>query len=328
MTSPLVLEGVHHGYGGRPVLGGIDLSLAPGELLAVLGASGDGKTTLLRCVAGLVCPDKGSILIEGRCVAREGVEQVRTEERRVGLVFQDYALFPSLSVEANVGFGVDDDARVAELLAQAGLSAHATRWPHELSGGEQQRVALMRALAPRPSVLLMDEPFANLDAVRRQTIGAAVKRALNDSGTAALFVTHDRADALYLADRVAVLVPGPEGSVVGQIGLPQDVYDRPVSLDVARLTGDVTDLASLDGLVAEERTGAVDNPSRWLVRPEDVALTVGQGSGIVVSRGFLGCAWRTEVRVGERVIWCDHPDALAVGQTVDVRLRRAHAVAS
>ena len=242
------------------------------------------------------------------------------EERRVGLVFQDYALL-SLSVEANVGFGVDDDARVAELLAQAGLSAHATRWP-ELSGKSSSELRRC-ALAPRPSVLLMDELFANLDAVRRQTIGAAVKRALNDSGTAALFVTHDRADALYLADRV-VLVPVLRAALWGR------------SVSHKTCTTDPSVWTSPDSL-ATSPTSSLDGGSRRNHRGVDnrvggsfaggCRIDGGSGSGIVVSRGFLGCAWRTEVRVGAG-IWCDHPDALAVGQTVDVRLQRAHAVAS
>jgi iron(III) transport system ATP-binding protein len=326
MTAPLTLEGVHHAYGDRAVLGGVDVSLSAGELLAVLGASGDGKTTLLRCVAGLVCPDRGTVTVGGQCVARDGVEHIRTEDRKVGLVFQDYALFPSLTVFENVGFGVQDDARVRALLLDAGLVDHASRYPHQLSGGEQQRVALMRALAPRPSVLLMDEPFANLDAARRQSIGATVKRALKEAGTAALFVTHDRVDALYLADRVAVLVPGAKGSVVGQVGTPQEVYTNPVSAQVARLTGDVTELTSLDGLMVEERTGASGADTRWLVRPEDVSLTVGEGVGVVRSSGYLGGVWRAEVGVGEARLWCDLLSPLAEGQTVAVRLRRAHGV--
>ena len=326
MTHPLVLEDVHHAYAGRSVLGGVDLALSPGELLAVLGASGDGKTTLLRCVAGLVCPERGAVMVGGQCVARDGVEHIRTEDRGVGLVFQDYALFPSLTVAQNVGFGVEDASRVAELIDAAGLSDHSQRLPHQLSGGEQQRVALMRALAPRPSVLLMDEPFANLDAMRRQTIGSAVKRALQEAGTAALFVTHDRVDALYLADRVAVLVPGARGSVVGQIGTPQEVYRHPVSAEVAHLTGDVTEIASLDGIPVETRTGDAESGCRWLVRPEDVVLTTEGAAGVVVSRGFLGGTWRTEVRVGETNVWSDHDHGLAPGDSVAVRLRRAHAV--
>ncbi len=286
------------------MLAGVDLDLADGEFVAVLGASGCGKTTLLRAVAGLVTPTAGTITIGGTDVVAQGREKVPVERRGVGLVFQDYALFPNLTVAENVGFGLprsERNLRVPELLAMAGLQDLGARLPSELSGGQQQRVALVRALAPRPHLMLLDEPFSNIDAERRMELGTNLRQLIREAGTAALLVTHDRTDALRLADRVMVLVPEAQGARVAQLASPEAVYRRPSDEAVARLTGGGL---ILDGQahgehaetalgrvsLLEARTGSV----RLVVREEQLAL--GEGSDPVVGQAFIGRAWRLRVQ--------------------------------
>jgi iron(III) transport system ATP-binding protein len=201
-VSGLELRGV----GVAPLLTGVDLTVADSEVLVLVGPSGAGKTTLLRAVAGRVPVSAGSIRIGTRDVTTEPPER-----RRVGLVFQDHALFPHLDVAGNVGFGVarrERAARVAELLSLVRLDGFARRRPHELSGGESQRVALARALAPRPEVLLLDEPFASLDPELREALRREVRSILRASGTTAVVVTHDVADAEAVGDRVVTLRAG------------------------------------------------------------------------------------------------------------------------
>jgi len=227
------------GGGGDAVvaLDGLDLVVEAGELVAVLGPSGCGKSTLLRVIAGFERPDAGSVVVGGRAVAGPATF-VAPERRRVGIVPQEQALFPHLSVAANVGYGLprgDGRAtRVAEMLELAGLSGLGRRMPHELSGGQQQRVALARALAPAPSVVLLDEPFANLDAALRVTLRAEVRDILRATGATALIVTHDQEEALSLAGTVAVMRAGR----VVQAGSPDQVYRRPADLWVAEFVGD------------------------------------------------------------------------------------------
>ena len=239
-VQPMVVHDLCHAYGPVKVLDRVSFSVGPGEVVALLGPSGVGKTTLLRAIAGLLTPDSGRVELGGQCVVSEGVEQVPTERRRIGLVFQDYALFPQMSVAANVGFGLPATApahRVDELLELTELSELGGRRPQALSGGQQQRVALARALATDPAVLLLDEPFANVDPALRLTLGEGLRRIVERSGQAALLITHDRDEALGLADRVLVLVPGSEGGCIAQSGLPDTVYQQPASAVVAGLTG-------------------------------------------------------------------------------------------
>ena len=327
---------LRHRYGRVPALGGVDLSVAPGELVALLGRSGCGKTTLLRAVAGLVTPTGGSIALQDRVVASDGRERVPTERRGVGLVFQDYALFPSMTVAANVGFGLRgrDPARVAALLERLGLAGLADRRPGELSGGQQQRVALARALAPRPRVLLFDEPFANLDAALRVTLGAMLRDAVRDEGAAAILVSHDRADALALADRVAVLAAGADGGVIVRQGTPTEVYGDPRALEAALLTGDAWTLAATaDGGAARTALGPIaqvagrsDGARRVLVRPEDAAFEPAEdGDARVAHAAFHG--GRTLLLVEhpqvDEPILVSHPAPVAPGALGRVRVRRA-----
>jgi iron(III) transport system ATP-binding protein len=229
--------------GGAPVVDALTLTLEPGAIGCVVGSSGCGKTTLLRAIAGFLPISSGSIAIGGRTMAR-ATEAARPlslppEERGVGLVFQDYALFPHLRVEDNLAFGLRGDApearraRVAELLDLVGLTAMARKYPHELSGGQQQRVALARALAPQPALLLMDEPFSNLDVEMRARLGAEVRQILKESHTTAILVTHDQQEAFAIADRVGVMHAGR----LEQWDRPYELYHRPATRYVADFIG-------------------------------------------------------------------------------------------
>lgn len=272
--GPLALEcvGLSVGYGERPVLTAVDLAVAPGEVLALLGPSGSGKTTLLHAVAGFVTPSAGEVRLAGRAVSGPG-RAAPPEDRAVGMVFQNYALWPHLSVLDIVGYplrrrGVDRAAArraAADLLERMDIAALGNRRPAELSGGEQQRVGLARALAREPAIYLFDEPTAHLDAQLRTAILEEVARRRAAVGAAALYATHDAAEALAIADRVAVVRSGR----LVQVGAPEEVYDRPVDLHVARLTGPTSVL---------EAVVRPAGPGRVTVRVAGVDVSVAGGS--------------------------------------------------
>lgn len=245
------------GNGDRQVLAGVDFEVESGGILAVLGPSGGGKTTLLRIVAGLETPDAGRVEVLGRPVTAPGVF-VPPESRRVGLVFQDYALFPHLTARENAGFGApgpEGSARADEALSLLGLSEVAEHRPDELSGGEQQRVALARALAPEPAVLLLDEPFSNLDAAFRAGVRDEVAGLLRRVGATSVLVTHDREEAFALADRVALLL----GGVIRRVGAPPELVGNPGSREAARFLGETNLLpAESDGRTAVCEIGRVE----------------------------------------------------------------------
>jgi iron(III) transport system ATP-binding protein len=278
------VRGVAKRFGAHPVLTGIDLDVAPGTICALLGPSGSGKTTLLRLVAGLERTDAGSIRL-GDVELSGPTTFVAPERRRIGMVFQDWALFPHLTVAQNVAFGLGrraDPARVAEVLAMVGLTAEAERQPGTLSGGQQQRVALARALAPRPEVLLLDEPFSNLDVTLRAHLRREVHGLLRAAEVTTVFVTHDQDEAFVLGDQVAVMSAGR----IEQAADPATLYREPATPWVATFVGDANLVPGhADGRRATTALGDVElgRPATGdvlvLVRPEH--LSVGASPGDV-----------------------------------------------
>jgi len=264
----LKLEHVSHAYGDVLAVDDLTLAVAPGELVCLLGPSGCGKTTALRVAAGLEALQSGRVLMDDKPVAN-GTVDLPPERRSVGLVFQDYALFPHLSVRGNVEFGlaglsgVERRERALRLLEQVGMSEFADAYPHNLSGGEQQRVALARALAPRPRIILLDEPFSGLDRQLRNQIRDETLHILKESGAASLMVTHDPEEAMFMADRVALM---RQGGIV-QIGAPTELYFAPVNAFVASFFGEVNRLESV------VRQGQVETPFGWVDAPDRVSDT-------------------------------------------------------
>ena len=292
------LRGVSRRYGGHlTAVQDISLSVTAGELLALLGPSGCGKSTTLMLIAGLEAPDEGEVWLHGRPVARPGLF-VPPEARRVGLVFQNFALFPHLSVEENVAYALADRdggsraRRTVELLDLVGLSGAGRRYPHEISGGQQQRVAVARALANEPTTILLDESFSNLDAARRSELREELRALLRSAVVTSVFVTHDQAEALALADSLAVM---HEGRIL-QVGRPRQVYDEPTTRIVAGLSGPAsflrgtgagaTGVCALGSIVLiEPAVGPID----ILIRPETVGLKRdSQGPGVVERSIYQG----------------------------------------
>jgi iron(III) transport system ATP-binding protein len=296
-VSTVRLEEVGKSFGAVKAVSELTLEVRPGELVAVLGPSGCGKTTLLRLIAGFERPDTGSVTVGDIRVAGPGCF-VAPERRRIGMVFQDYALFPHLTVEDNVAFGLarrprgERAALTRRTLELVGLQHKAGSYSHQLSGGERQRVALARALAPEPEVVLLDEPFSNLDASLRAGLRREVELILRDAQATAVLVTHDQEEALTLADRLAVM---RDGRLV-QVGAPEDVYARPSGRWTAQFLGEVNVLAGVArGADVETELGTFDLP--WpasgtvhvAVRPEQFDVHADRhGNAEVVSREFRG----------------------------------------
>jgi iron(III) transport system ATP-binding protein len=292
---PLAIQvrGVGKRFAETRALDEFSLDVPEGRLLALLGPSACGKTTALRAIAGFETPDTGLVEIRGRTVVGPGI-WVPPEARRVGMVFQDYALFPHLTVARNVAYGLSKAAdrrkRVAEVLELVGMAGLGERYPHELSGGQQQRTALARAMAPRPDVILLDEPFSNLDAALRDRVRREVRTILSESGSTAIFVTHDQSEALAVSDVVAVMRVGR----VVQAASPDEVYRHPADPWIAGFLGDA------DFLVGHAAGGRVDTavgafpttlsgPVTLMIRPESVTLVPDQhGDAFVSDREFFG----------------------------------------
>ncbi|MER6459958.1 ABC transporter ATP-binding protein [Streptomyces sp. NPDC001228] len=295
-------------FGTTVALDGLDLTVRPGEFLALLGPSGCGKTTALRMLAGFEHPDSGAVLVDG-----EDVTSVPAHRRDAGMVFQSYSLFPHLNAVDNVAFGLrmrkvrtsERRARAAELLELVGLGDKGERFPHQLSGGQQQRIALARALALRPRVLLLDEPLSALDAKVRLTLREEIRRLQQELGITTLFVTHDQEEALSMADRVAVMRAGR----LEQCAEPAELYGRPATPFVAEFVGTMSRIPGTveDGLV--EVLGQrlpLDGPAPQarevdvLVRPEAVRVRAdATGDATVVATAFLGAVVRVTVRLAD-----------------------------
>jgi len=299
------LVGVVKTFGAHRALNSIDLSIAPGEFVALLGPSGCGKTTALRALSGLEQVDSGQILIDG-----EDVASVPTNKRDIGMVFQSYSLFPHMTAIENVEFGLrmrkvgaaERRERAAEALEMVGLGTFATRFAHQLSGGQQQRVALARALVTRPRVLLLDEPLSALDAKVRVQLRDEIRRIQTELGITTVFVTHDQEEALAVADRVAVMREGE----IEQIGTPEELYTTPATAFVADFVGLSNRVPAdlIDGVVHVHGSKLTllgepldDGPVTAYIRPEDVALAEQGIPATVVASSFLGSLRRTRVRL-------------------------------
>jgi len=303
----LVIENVRQTYDGVEALRGVSLAVAPGEILCLLGASGCGKTTLLRLAAGVEAPSGGRILLDGKEVAGP-THFVPPEKRGVGLVFQDYALFPHMTVLENVMFGLRHlpHAQARELamrgLVRVALDHYADSYPQLLSGGEQQRVALARALAPRPSVILMDEPFSNLDQRLRESIREETMNLLREEGISAVVVTHDPEEAMHIADRIALM---RKGEIV-QTGTAEDLYFCPESLFAARFFCDLNELEAqakggevITPLGTFAAPHIADGPCVVCIRPQALLFDTDRG-GVectITARRFLGRVDRLRVKV-------------------------------
>lgn len=280
--AALSVNGVTRHIAGRNVVNQVSFDVADGEIVVIVGPSGCGKSSLLRSIAGLDPIAAGRIALAGH-----DVTAMPPEKRRIGLVFQDHALFPHRRVEANIAFGLPHldraarSRRIAELLELVQLPGVAKRYPHELSGGEQQRIALARALAPNPAVVLLDEPFAGLDPSLRDDVRTEVIAALRRRNAAAVLVTHDREEALALGDRVAVMSNGQ----LHQIDRPEELFERPRDRFVATFLGEASFLPDPDapGLV-------------MMARPHDLTLVADGGPDVVTARRYLGATWRYTVR--------------------------------
>jgi iron(III) transport system ATP-binding protein len=343
-SAGVAVAGVSKSFdAGVPVLHGVDVSVEAGATLALLGPSGCGKTTLLRIIAGLEVPDAGTVTVGGRELTGPG-GVVPPEKRRVGMVFQDWALFPHLSVARNVGFGLPrsdrrESPRIDEALELVGLGGLGERMPSTLSGGQQQRVALARAIAPRPSVLLLDEPFSNLDATLRTRVRTEIHQLLVGLGITTIFVTHDQDEAFILGDHVAVL---SEGRVV-QHGTPAELYLRPRTRWLADFVGDANFLpATAQGELADSAIGDLpldhsgDGPVEVLVRPEHLDLhpVLPHGADRAGERGsaadepgtvelveYVGHDTTYLVRLGELTVRVRRPSQPVVERGEQVRLR-------
>ena len=314
-TLAIRCQNVSKRFGSVLAVDQVDLTVSNGEFLGLLGPSGCGKTTLLRLIAGFEVPGSGTVEIGDVCVVSPK-QWVLPERRRVGMVFQDYALFPHMTVAENVAYGVrkwpDRRERIDKTLSIVGLESLRERMPGELSGGQQQRVALARALAPEPDVILLDEPFSNLDVALRARIRAETREILAQTGATVIFVTHDQEEALSLADRVAVMWQGR----IAQVGAPEELYRKPASRDVAEFVGGANFLRAhvADGqarcaLGSFSVNGNSHNGNLDLMfRPEDIALTVApDGASRVLEANFYGHDSTVTIR-------------LATGEDIEVRL--------
>ena len=329
---------------GLPVVNGLSFDVAEGERFALLGPSGCGKTTALRLAAGFERPDSGRVVLDGQRLVDEDGTWTPPERRGIGFVFQDYALFPHLSVRDNVRFGLrgvarkDRKGRVDEVLKLVDLAPFADRMPHQLSGGQQQRVALARAIAPRPRLVLLDEPFSNLDALLRQEMREKVRDLLAEQGMTAVLVTHDQEEAFTFADRVAVM----QGGRIEQVGTPEGLYHRPRTLFVAQFLGQTNlVLVGADGRRAESPFGPLTlhreaaGPVLVSLRPEHLGLlrgpeiqsAYGASPGVVTARHFRGHDITYRVRLADGalgggidcLVHTDNRDPVEVGAAVAVR---------
>jgi iron(III) transport system ATP-binding protein len=335
------LDSVSKFFADTKAVSCLTVGIGQGEFFSLLGPSGCGKTTTLRLIAGLEQPDAGTITIDGTVVASPHT-WVPPEKRGIGIVFQDYALFPHMTVAQNITFGLRGCAReqvrdrVAELLELTGLAGLAKRYPHELSGGQRQRVALARSLAPRPRVILLDEPFSNLDADLREELRRETKRILAKQGATTILVTHDQEEAFSLSDRIGVLKDG----ALEQVGSPAEIYHHPHSKFVADFVGKADFIAgTLEGRTVHSAFGSFllgEGPElqasqvELMVRPDDVDFIPDvTGQAIITESRFLGASVLYQLQFPDgRTIHAIKPSAemVPVGSRVLVKVDASHIV--
>ena len=344
----LSLSDVTKAFGPETAVDDVSLDVHSGELLTFLGPSGCGKTTTLRTIAGLEEPTEGEITLGDEVVAGDG-SFVPPERRDVGIVFQNFALFPHLTVRENIAFGLTDadadesEARVDELLELVEMVDHGEKTPDQLSGGQKQRVALARSLAPEPEVLLLDEPFSNLDVRLRVEMREEVRRILKKAGVTAVSVTHDQEEALSISDRVAVMNDGQ----IEQVGRPESVFERPESKFVASFLGRAsflegelrdgkvdTGIGRFDAVTLEGYDTVYDGaPVDVLVRPDDLRATPAASEladGVVTSRQYVGPSfvYRVELDSGEAVHCLhNHVEEFDLDEPVSLELTADHPLA-
>ncbi|MBL4917337.1 ABC transporter ATP-binding protein [Szabonella alba] len=282
----LEVSGLRRAFGGRDVVADLTLTIAAGQVTCLLGPSGCGKSTTLRMIAGVEHPDGGTIRIDGQVMSDGSGRFLPPESRGVGLMFQDFALFPHLTVAQNVAFGLGGDRaardrRVGELLERINLVGYGAKYPHELSGGEQQRVALARALAPRPRVMLMDEPFSGLDNRLRDGIRDTTLEVLKEEGTAVLLVTHEPDEALRMADEIALMRDG----LIVQRGSPYNIYNAPADRAAAAFFSDINVIRGISkGALTETPFGSFLTPGHAdggaveiVIRPQHLKIDFDRG---------------------------------------------------
>ncbi len=300
----LTFENISHKYADTQVLNDLSLTAAAGEITCLLGPSGGGKSTLLRLAAGLEAVQSGVIRLDGEVLASAG-RNPPPEKRPIGLMFQENALFPHMTVADNIAFGLtgltrpQQQQRVNTLLDMVGLSDFNRRYPHQLSGGEQQRIALLRSLAPQPQVILMDEPYASIDITRRRQLREAARQTLKQAGTTTILVTHDPAEAMEMADAIAVL---DDGKIL-QTGSPQSIYEQPAAAAVAALFGDAQQFAATvipngfhtiygDIDAADQLRRDIDGDCQLVVRPHGLGLQKNAASALkIIDLRYVGEGW-------------------------------------
>jgi iron(III) transport system ATP-binding protein len=342
-NSDLVITNLSLKYDDKFVISDINFEIDDSEILALVGPSGSGKTSLIRCITGLQEPNKGEIEISGNPIFSEEVN-IPIEKRDIGIVFQDFALFPHMTVEDNISYGMKNDnnknsksltqlSSITDLMLMTGIYHLRERYPDELSGGEQQRVALARSLAPKPKLLLMDEPFSNLDPNLRMQLRMEVRRILKYLKISCLFVTHDQQEALYMGDRILVLNKGE----IQQLDDKIQVFQNPSNEFVAEFIGlaDFIDGQIIDNF-AKTELGQIEVKSKArngenvniMVRPDDVNITKNnKGNGFVVSREYRGMYYIYNVKLNSGKLiksLASHISDFNVGTKVDVQLKPGH----
>ena len=347
----LDLQHINHAYGNQPVVRDLSLSLANGEIGCLLGASGCGKTTVLRLIAGFENPKQGTIHLHETLVAGTG-QFIAPEKRQIGMVFQDYALFPHLTVAANIGFGLRDmstekqKTRIGDMLDLVGLAGRGEKYPHELSGGQQQRIALARALAPHPYLLLLDEPFSNLDVELRERLSLEVRGILKAAGTAAILVTHDQHEAFAVADTIGIMNAGR----IEQWDTPYNLYHQPATRYVADFVGQgvfvkgqvidretvAIELGTLKSQLPLECTQSCMSCGKGcgldiLLRPDDIVHDDAAGiQATVVAKSFRGAEFLYTLKLAsgaEILSMVPSHHNHAIGEKIGIRLDVDHVVA-